>query len=68
MKVKGIENFLISIPLSKPKKISTRSIASREYLITKITTDNGFVGWGFTFGTMTEYAGAEYVLKELVIG
>lgn len=68
MKVQSIENFLISIPLSNPKKISTRSIISREYLVVKISADNGFVGWGYTFGTMAEFAGAENVLKELVLG
>jgi L-alanine-DL-glutamate epimerase-like enolase superfamily enzyme len=49
MKIKKIEAKIVSIPLDKPKVIATGPIISREYLITKITTDNGIVGWGMTF-------------------
>jgi D-arabinonate dehydratase len=68
MKVKNIEAHLISIPLLRPKKISTRAIPGREYLVVKVITDEGISGWGYTFGTDIELVSAQKVLAEIVIG
>jgi len=50
MKIVDVKSVLVSIPLEKPKLISTRSIHSREYTVVKVLTDEGIVGIGYTMG------------------
>jgi len=68
VKIKNVEPIIVSVPLDKPKKISTRPIKSREYLITKITTDNGIIGWGLTFGGLELRGIIENELKPILLG
>jgi len=63
-----MDSYLISIPVLKPKKISTRPILSRQFLIVKITIDEGISGFGFSFGSKIELASANDILSKLVIG
>lgn len=67
MKIKTIETKIISIPLDKLKYSSTRPIITREYLITKVTTDDEIVGWGITFGGRDTKLIVENELKPLLL-
>lgn len=68
MKVKTIEPYLVSLPVAKPKKISTRPIHSRHFLVVKITTDDGVQGYGYSFGSKIELASVKDVLAPFVVG
>jgi len=68
MKIRKIEPIIVSIPLKKPKKISTRPLLSREYLIVKITTENGIIGWGVTFGGFDAKIIIDNELTPLLLG
>ena len=65
MRITDVKGILVSIPLEKPKSISTRSIHSREYTIVKVSTDEGITGVGYTMGSYASIA--EKNLKSLLI-
>jgi len=68
MKIIKIEPIIVSIPLEEPKKISTRSLISREYLLVKTTTDTKIIGWGITFGGLDLKAIVEKEFTPLLLG
>ena len=67
MKIARVEAIVVSVPLEKPKKISTRPIKSREYLITKIVANNDIIGWGLTFGGLESKLIIEKELAPLLL-
>jgi len=67
LKIKKIEPIVVSVPLKKPKKISTRPLLSREYLVIKVTTDSKIIGWGLTFGGLDSRVIVENELAPLLI-
>ena len=46
MKIEKIETFLLECPIDEPFAWSMRSTDKRTSLISKITTNEGIVGWG----------------------
>ena len=46
MKIASVETFPITVPLTKPIKMSHITIEQSNNVLVKITTDDGTVGWG----------------------
>ena len=43
---KNIETLLVSIPTIRPHKMAVATMHTQTLVLVKITTDDGFVGWG----------------------
>ncbi|MGM0602070.1 MAG: mandelate racemase/muconate lactonizing enzyme family protein [Bacillota bacterium] len=67
MKIKKIENWVVSVPLKTEKYISMRPLISREYLIVKIVTDNNIEGWGIAFANTEAKDIIENQIKPLLM-
>jgi o-succinylbenzoate synthase len=46
MIIHSIETFSVAVPLTKPFKTALRTVTIAESIFVKITTEDGFVGWG----------------------
>lgn len=46
MIIHSIETFSIAVPLTKPFKTALRTVIIAESIFVKISTEDGFVGWG----------------------
>ncbi|RKQ34360.1 dipeptide epimerase [Oceanobacillus halophilus] len=46
MKITDIQTFRVAIPLHTPFKTALRTVTVAETIVTKVTCDNGVVGWG----------------------
>ncbi|MBE3102802.1 MAG: dipeptide epimerase [Bacilli bacterium] len=46
MMIHSIETFSIAVPLTKPFKTALRTVTIAESIFVKISTKDGFVGWG----------------------
>jgi L-alanine-DL-glutamate epimerase-like enolase superfamily enzyme len=46
MKIKRIEAIAVSLPMTKPLKMSFEEVASAENVLVRLETDDGTVGWG----------------------
>ncbi|MGQ9469187.1 MAG: hypothetical protein ACUVTD_05100 [Nitrososphaerales archaeon] len=44
MRIKKVQCTKVSVPLNKPASFATRKIKKRDYIIVKISTDEGIVG------------------------
>jgi L-alanine-DL-glutamate epimerase-like enolase superfamily enzyme len=47
--IKFIQTCLVRMPLGTAASFSTRTVAARDYLLVRITTDEGISGIGFTY-------------------
>lgn len=68
MKITDVESMLISIPLRKPTAMSNKRITSREYVITRVHTDEGITGSAYTIGGAVVLSSLRDALKPLVVG
>ena len=50
MKITDVEAILISIPLRKPTSMSNKTVTAREYVVTRVRTDEGITGSAYTIG------------------
>ncbi len=46
MMIRSIETFPVAVPLTKPFKTALRTVTIAESIFVKISTEDGFVGWG----------------------
>ena len=44
MKITDVQAILISIPLKKPTSMSNKTVTAREYVVTRVFTDEGITG------------------------
>lgn len=44
MKIAVVEALLIAIPLRRPTSMSNQTVISREYVVTRVRTDDGIAG------------------------
>jgi D-arabinonate dehydratase len=68
MKITDVEAILISIPLRKPTSMSNRTVTSREYVVTRVHTDEGITGSAYTIGGSIVLSGIAGVLKPVFLG
>jgi len=68
MKITDVEALLIAIPLRKPTSMSNRTVTSREYVVTRVRTDEGIVGSAYTLGGAVVLSAVRETLKPLVLG
>lgn len=68
MKITDVEGMLISIPLRKPTSMATRTVTAREYVVTRVRTDEGITGSAYTLGGAVVLAGIRDTLRPLVLG
>ena len=68
MKITEIEAMLIAIPLRKPTSMSNRTVTSREYVVTRVRTDEGITGSAYTLGGAVVLSSVRDVLRPLVLG
>ncbi|MHB0871729.1 MAG: mandelate racemase/muconate lactonizing enzyme family protein [Chloroflexota bacterium] len=68
MRITDVEGLLISIPLRKPTSMSNRTVTAREYVVTRVRTDEGITGSAYTLGGAVVLSGINQLLKPLVIG
>ncbi len=68
MKITDVEAMLISIPLRKPTSMSNRTVTSREYVVTRVHTDEGITGSAYTLGGPIVLGGVTDVLKPVFVG
>ncbi|BAC14921.1 muconate cycloisomerase [Oceanobacillus iheyensis HTE831] len=76
MKITSVETFIGSVPLHTPFKTALRTVTVAESIIVKITSEDGYVGWGEAPPTHVitgeslasiEYA-IHHVIKPFLIG
>ena len=67
MRIEKIENFLLKTPIDEPFGWSMGWTDTRASMITKITTDDGLVGWG-EGGSSPSAAVIHDVFRSLLIG
>jgi D-arabinonate dehydratase len=68
MKITDIQGILISIPLRKPTSMSNKTVTAREYVVTRVSTDEGIIGSAYTLGGTVVLTAVNETLKPLVIG
>ena len=68
MKITDVESMLISIPLRKPTSMSNKTVTSREYVVTRVHTDEGITGSAYTIGGPVVLSSVRDALKPLLIG
>ena len=54
---------MISIPLKKPASTSSKTMTSREYVVTRVRTDEGITGSAYTAGGSVVVAAVNDTLK-----
>ncbi len=68
MKITDIQAILISIPLKKPTSTSSKTMTAREYVVTRVRTDEGITGSAYTMGGSVVVAAVNDTLKPLMMG
>ena len=68
MKITDVQAILISIPLKKSASTSSKTMAAREYVVTRVRTDEGITGSAYTAGGSVVVAAVNDTLKPLVMG
>jgi D-arabinonate dehydratase len=68
MKITDVQAILISIPLRKPTSMSNKTVTSREYVVTRVFTDEGITGSAYTIGGSLVLSAVNETLKPLVVG
>lgn len=68
MKITDVQAILISIPLKKPTSTSSKTMTAREYVVTRVQTDEGITGSAYTIGGRVVLTAVNDVLKPLVVG
>lgn len=68
MKITDVEATLISIPLRKPASMSNKTVTAREYVVTRVRTDEGITGSAYTIGGMVVLSAVRDALTPLVLG
>jgi len=68
MKVTDIQGIMISIPLRKPTSMSNKTVTAREYIVTRVFTDEGIIGSAYTLGGTVVLTAVNDTLKPLVMG
>ncbi|MCX5907749.1 MAG: mandelate racemase/muconate lactonizing enzyme family protein [Deltaproteobacteria bacterium] len=68
MKITDVQAILISIPLRKPTAMSGKTVTSREYVVTRVHTDEGITGSAYTLGGSVVLTAVNDTLKPLVMG
>jgi D-arabinonate dehydratase len=68
MKIIDVQAILISIPLRKPTSMSNKTVTAREYVVTRVRTDEGITGSAYTLGGSVVLAAVNDTLKPLLMG
>ncbi|MFB6094708.1 MAG: mandelate racemase/muconate lactonizing enzyme family protein [Halanaeroarchaeum sp.] len=71
MEVSEVESFAVAIPLDEPVSFATRTVEERDHVITRVRTEEGIEGVGYSlgYGGSTVIADAvSDVLADVVIG
>ncbi len=68
MKITDVEAALISIPLSRPAKMTVRTWNTRDYLVVRVHTDEGITGCGYTLANSAVLGAVKDILSPLVVG
>ncbi len=68
MKITDVEGMLISIPLRKPTSMSNKTVTAREYVVTRVRTDEGITGSAYTLGGAVVLSGIRDALRPLALG
>ena len=68
MKITDVQAILISIPLKKPTSTSSKTMTAREYVVTRVRTDEGITGSAYTVGGSVVVTAVNDTLKPLVMG
>ena len=68
MKIADVQARLISIPLRKPTSMSNKTVTAREYVVTRVRTDEGITGSAYTLGGSVVLTAVNETLKPLVMG
>ncbi|MBP1720161.1 MAG: mandelate racemase, partial [Deltaproteobacteria bacterium] len=68
MKITDVQAILISIPLRKPTSMANKTVTAREYVVTRVGTDEGITGSAYTLGGTVVLSAVNETLKPLVIG
>ena len=68
MKITDVQAILISIPLKKPTSMSNKTVTAREYVVTRVRTDEGITGSAYTLGGSVVLTAVNETLKPLVMG
>jgi D-arabinonate dehydratase len=68
MKITDVQAIRISIPLKKPTSTSSKTMTAREYVVTRVHTDEGITGSAYTVGGSVVVAAVNDTLKPLVMG
>ena len=68
MKITDVEAILISIPLRIPTSMSNKTVTAREYVVTRVRTDEGITGSAYTLGGAVVLTAVNETLKPLVMG
>jgi D-arabinonate dehydratase len=68
MKIIDVQAILISIPLRKPTSMSNKTVTAREYVVTRVRTDQGVTGSAYTLGGAVVLTAVNDTLKPLVMG
>lgn len=68
MKITDVQAILISIPLKKPTSTSSKTMTAREYVVTRVRTDEGITGSAYTVGGSVIVTAVNDTLKPLVMG
>ncbi len=68
MKIVDVEGMLISIPLRKPTSMSNKTVSAREYVVTRVRTDEGITGSAYTMGGAVVLSALLSTLRPLALG
>lgn len=68
MKITDVESLLIAIPLRKPTSMSNRTVTAREYVVTRVRTDEGITGVAYTIGGAVVLSALRDTLRPLTLG
>ena len=68
MKITDVQAILISLPLRKATSMSHRTVTAREYVVTRVRTDEGITGTAYTMGGSVVLTAVNDTLKPLVLG
>lgn len=72
MQIREVKSYLVRIPLERPVRIATREVRWREYVLCRVTTEEGREGIGYTYagtvgGSMVR-AAVDHVLAPVLAG
>src|SRR5712692_5454109 len=72
MKITSVRATTVAIPVQRPTAISTRVLATREFVLVHVQTDDGLEGVGYTYagtiGGRVVQTCVETVLADVVVG